>query len=50
MQKVGGSQPPKLLSTHPPTADRIKELQAITDKLTPLYQQAKAGGGASAGK
>lgn len=50
MQKVGGAQPPKLLSTHPPTADRIKELQAITDKLMPVYEQAKAGGSASAGK
>jgi predicted Zn-dependent protease len=49
MQKVGGAQPPKLLSTHPPTADRLKDLQAIIDKVDPLYQAAK-GSGASAGK
>jgi predicted Zn-dependent protease len=51
MQKVGGGQPPKLLSTHPPTADRIKDLTAIIEKVEPLYQQAaKAPGSASAGK
>ena len=50
MQKVGGSQPPKLLSTHPPTADRIQELQQVTERLVPLYQQAKAGSASSTGK
>jgi predicted Zn-dependent protease len=50
MEKLGGAQPPKLLATHPPTADRIKELQAVSDKLVPLYEQAKAGGSSSAGK
>ena len=50
MEKIGGAQPPKLLASHPPTADRIKELQAVSEKLVPLYQQAKAGGNASAGK
>src|SRR4051812_10129862 len=49
MQKVGGSQPPKLLSTHPPTAERIKDLQTVVEKVVPLYQAAK-GGSASAGK
>jgi predicted Zn-dependent protease len=49
MQKVGGAQPPKLLSTHPPTADRIKDLQTVVEKVAPLYQAAK-GGSASAGK
>jgi predicted Zn-dependent protease len=49
MQKVGGSQPPKLLSTHPPTAERIKDLQSVVEKVVPLYQAAK-GGTASAGK
>jgi predicted Zn-dependent protease len=50
MQKVGGSQPPKLLSTHPPTADRIKDLSAVIEKVEPLYQAAKSGASASAGK
>ena len=50
MQKLGGGQPPKLLSTHPPTADRIKDLQTVSQQVMPLYQQAKAGGNASAGK
>src|SRR5256885_17006289 len=50
MQQVGGAQPPKLLSSHPPTADRIKEIQAISDKVAPLYQQAKSGGNPSAGR
>jgi predicted Zn-dependent protease len=49
MQKVGGSQPPKLLSTHPPTAERIKDLQSVVEQVVPLYQAAK-GGTASAGK
>jgi predicted Zn-dependent protease len=51
MEKLGGSQPPKWLSTHPPHADRIADLQNQAQKVMPLYQQAKAGGGAaSAGK
>ena len=51
MEKLGGSQPPKWLSTHPPHADRIADLQSQAQKVMPLYQQAKAGGGAaSAGK
>jgi predicted Zn-dependent protease len=50
MQKVGGSQPPKLLSTHPPTADRIKDLRAVVEKVEPLYAAAKSSGNASAGK
>jgi len=41
MEKVGGAQPPKLLSTHPPTADRIKDLQTVVEKVVPLYQAAK---------
>ena len=50
MEKLGGAQPPKLLATHPPTAERIKELQSVSEKLVPVYQQAKAGGSSSAGK
>lgn len=51
MEKVaGGSEPPKFLSTHPPSADRIADLQKQIQKVMPLYQQAKAGGAAAAGK
>jgi len=50
MQKVGGAQPPKLLSTHPPTADRIKDLATVVEKVEPLYQAVKSGANASAGK
>ena len=50
MEKLGGGQPPKWLSTHPPHGDRIADLQNHIAKVMPLYQQAKAGGAASAGK
>jgi predicted Zn-dependent protease len=30
--------PPKWLSTHPPTAERLTDLQAYADKVMPLYQ------------
>jgi predicted Zn-dependent protease len=50
MEKLGGSQPPQFLSTHPSNATRIADLQAYSAKVMPLYQAAKAGGTASAGK
>jgi predicted Zn-dependent protease len=51
MQKVaGGGQPPKFLSTHPSHEDRIKDLRAYAERVLPLYQAAKSGGNASAGK
>jgi predicted Zn-dependent protease len=40
MEKLGGGQPPKWLSTHPPHADRIAELQDTIAKVMPLYQAA----------
>ena len=42
MQKLGGSQPPKFLSTHPSHEDRIGDLQNYAAKVMPLYQQASA--------
>jgi predicted Zn-dependent protease len=48
MSKVGGSQPPKWLSTHPPHQDRINDLREYAQKVAPLYQAAK--GSAAAGK
>jgi predicted Zn-dependent protease len=37
----GGGGVQKFLSDHPPTADRIADMKANADKLTPVYQQAK---------
>ena len=51
MQKnSSGGQPPKFLSTHPSHEDRIKDLRAYSERVMPLYQAAKPGGNASAGK
>ncbi|MGE5640219.1 MAG: M48 family metallopeptidase, partial [Clostridia bacterium] len=50
MEKLGGSKPPQILSTHPSDAARLKDLASITEKVMPLYQAAKSGGSASAGK
>jgi predicted Zn-dependent protease len=49
MEKLGGSQPPQFLSTHPSHETRIADLQNYSAKVMPLYQAAK-GGTASAGK
>jgi predicted Zn-dependent protease len=40
MEKLGGGQPPKWLSTHPAHADRIADLQNYAEKVMPLYQAA----------
>jgi predicted Zn-dependent protease len=48
MEKLGGGQPPKWLSTHPPHQDRINDLRQYAQKVAPLYQAAK--GNAAAGK
>jgi len=37
----GGSAPPKLLSTHPSNEDRIKDLTEFSQKVMPLYEQAR---------
>ena len=42
MEKLGGGQPPKWLSTHPPHQDRINDLREYSAKVMPLYQQASA--------
>lgn len=41
MGQVGGSQPPKFLSTHPSQADRLKDLTAYSQRVMPLYEQAR---------
>lgn len=44
-QKMGsassGSAPPEILSTHPSAESRIADLQAASQQVLPLYQQAK---------
>jgi predicted Zn-dependent protease len=50
MSKLGGSQPPQFLSTHPSNASRIADVKQDADKVMPLYQAATKGGTASAGK
>jgi predicted Zn-dependent protease len=38
----GGGAPPQLLSTHPPNEARIKELTEFSQKVLPLYEEARA--------
>jgi predicted Zn-dependent protease len=49
MEKLGGSQPPQFLSTHPSPETRMHDLEQYSAKVLPLYQAAK-GSSASAGK
>jgi predicted Zn-dependent protease len=37
-----GGAPPALLSTHPSNEDRIKDLTEYSQKVLPLYEQARA--------
>jgi len=41
-QSAGGGGTPKLLSTHPSHEDRIKDLQVFSERVLPLYEQARA--------
>ena len=38
-----GGAPPALLSTHPSNEARIKDLQVFSQKVLPVYEQARAG-------
>ena len=49
MAKLGGSQPPQFMSTHPSNESRIADLKEYSDRVAPLYAAAK-GRSASAGK
>jgi predicted Zn-dependent protease len=49
MEKLGGGQPPKWLSTHPPSSERVADLQNQIAKVMPLYQAAKQSPTAAAG-
>jgi predicted Zn-dependent protease len=43
MAKVsGGGGPPQILSTHPSNAERIKDLEVFSQRVLPLYEQARA--------
>jgi predicted Zn-dependent protease len=49
--KESGPRPPKFLSTHPPSAERIENLKRLVPQYLPIYEQAKASlavGGAPA--
>jgi len=48
MEKLGGSQPPQFLATHPSSASREADLTNYSARVLPLYQAAK--GNPSAGK
>lgn len=44
MGQTGGNEPPKFMSTHPPRADRVKDLTNYSEKVMPLYRQAQKAG------
>jgi predicted Zn-dependent protease len=41
MMAANKEAPPEFLSTHPSSENRIKDLQALTPKVMPLYLAAK---------
>ena len=41
LAKIGGSEPPKFLSTHPSREDRLSDLTNYSQRVMPLYEQAK---------
>ncbi|HJV75701.1 MAG TPA: M48 family metallopeptidase [Noviherbaspirillum sp.] len=41
MGQVGGSEPIKFLSTHPSQSDRLSDLAVYSQRVMPLYEQAK---------
>ena len=41
MGRLGGAKPPEFLSTHPSPENRRQRLQALSEKLQPVYQAAK---------
>lgn len=43
MESQGGAKSPEFLSTHPASENRIADLRALTPKVRPLYEAAKAG-------
>ncbi|RJG06422.1 M48 family peptidase [Noviherbaspirillum cavernae] len=43
MGKASSGEPLKFLSTHPSTADRVNDLTAYSQRVMPLYEQARKG-------
>ncbi|MES2538411.1 MAG: M48 family metallopeptidase [Pseudomonadota bacterium] len=41
MARVGGGEPPKFLSTHPSTQDRLNDLAVYSQRVMPLYEQSR---------
>jgi predicted Zn-dependent protease len=41
MSNLGGPEPIKFLSTHPATADRLQDLTVYSQRVMPLYEQAR---------
>jgi predicted Zn-dependent protease len=41
MSSISGGGPPQLLSTHPSSASRIRDLQNYSAQVMPLYQSAR---------
>jgi predicted Zn-dependent protease len=41
MGEIGGKEPPKFMSTHPPRGERVQDLTAYSEKVLPLYQPTK---------
>ena len=41
MGEIGGSESPKFMSTHPPRAERVRDLTAYSARVMPLYEQAR---------
>ena len=42
MSEVGGKEPPKFMSTHPSRSDRVRDLTVYSERVMPLYKEARA--------
>lgn len=42
MGEVGGKEPPKFMSTHPSRSDRVHDLTVYSERVMPLYKEARA--------
>ncbi len=41
MGAVGGKEPPKFMSTHPSRSDRVRDLTVYSERVMPLYKEAR---------